>query len=306
VTGRPTKATVSGRAFLSLQREAKAADRTTAEYLRLYALEGFLLRLAHSPHKDMFVLKGGVLLAAYGLRRPTTDIDGSALQTSNDVADIRQFVVAAASTALPAELDDGLTFDLDNVTAEAIRDEDRYSGVRIRLAARLASAREPFHVDVSIGDPIWPAPTEIWMPRLLGQEPIQLRGYPMEMVLAEKIVTALQRGSASTRWRDFGDIFVITRRLTFRAGQVRQALQAVADYRQVELANLDDALDGYAEIGQPRWASWRRKLQLTETLPEHFDQTLESLKDFANPVITGSIADPATWDPVQRTWNPEG
>jgi len=50
-------------------------------------------------------------------------------------------------------MDDGLTFDLDNVTAAAIRDEDKYGGVRIRLAARLASAREPFHVDVNIGDP---------------------------------------------------------------------------------------------------------------------------------------------------------
>ncbi len=272
---------------MSLQREAKTAGRTTAEYLRLYALEGFLLRLAHSPHRNRFVLKGGVLLAAYGLRRPTADIDGAALQTSNEVEDIRQFVVAVASTALPAELGDGLTFDLDNVTAQAIRDEDKYGGVRIRLVARLASAREPFHVDVNIGDPIWPEPAEISLPRLLGQEPIHLRGYPMEMVLAEKIVTALQRGSASTRWRDFGDIFVITGRLSFKAGEVRQALQAVAD----------------AEIGQPRWASWRRKLQLTETLPERFDHALESLKDFANPVITGSIADPATWDPVRRAWN---
>jgi hypothetical protein len=288
---------------LALQREAKAAGRTTAEYLRLYALEGYLLRLAHSPYRNRFVLKGGVLLAAYGLRRPTADIDGAALQTSNEVEDIRQFVTAVASTALPAELDDGLTFDLDNVTAEAIRDEDKYGGVRIRLVARLASAREPFHVDVNIGDPIWPEPAEISLPRLLGQEPIQLRGYPMEMVLAEKIVTALQRGSASTRWRDFGDIFVITGRLTFRAGEVRQALQAVADYRHVELANLSDAIEGYAEIGQPRWASWRRKLQLTETLPGHFGRALESLNDFANPVITGSIADPATWDPVRRTWN---
>jgi hypothetical protein len=168
--------------------------------LRLYALEGFLLRLANSPHRNRFVLKGGVLLAAYGLRRPTTDIDGAALQTPKEAEDIRQFVAAVASTVLPAELDDGLMFDLDNVTAEAIRDEDKYSGVRVRLLTRLASAREPFHVDVSIGDPIWPEPAEISMPRLLGQESIQLRGYPMEMVLAEKIVTALQRGSASTRW----------------------------------------------------------------------------------------------------------
>ncbi len=252
------------------------------------------------------MLKGGVLLAAYGLRRPTADIDGAALQTANDVEGIRQFIADVASTALSAELDDGLTFDLGNVTAEAIREEDKYSGVRVRLVSRLASAREPFHVDVSIGDPIWPEPAEISLPRLLGQEPIQLRGYPMEMVLAEKIVTALERGSASTRWRDFGDVFVLTGGRSFRAREVRQALQAVADHRQVELASFDAALEGYAEIGQPRWESWRRKLQLTETLPEDFGHALESLEAFANPVITGSATGLATWDPDHRAWNHAG
>jgi hypothetical protein len=51
---------------------------------------------------------------------------------------------------------------------------------------RNTSAREPFHVDVNVGDPIWPEPAEIYLPRLLGQEPIQLRGYSMEIVLAEE------------------------------------------------------------------------------------------------------------------------
>jgi hypothetical protein len=118
---RSTKATAGGRAFLSLQRQAKTAGRTTAEYLRLYALEGFLLRLAHSPHRNRLVLKGGVLLAAYELHRPTAGIDFAALRTSNDVGTIRRLITDVASTALPAELDDGLIFDLDDVTAEAIR-----------------------------------------------------------------------------------------------------------------------------------------------------------------------------------------
>jgi hypothetical protein len=273
--------------------------------LRLYALEGFLLRLAQSPLRNRFVLKGGVLLAAYGLRRPTADIDGAALQTANDVEDIRRFVADVAGAALPAELDDGLTFDLDNVAAEAIREEDKYSGVRVRLVARLASAREPFHVDISIGDPIWPEPAEISLPRLLGQGPIRLRGYPLEMVLAEKIVTAVERGSASTRWRDFGDIFMLTGSRSFKATEVQRALQAVANHRQVELASLDEVLDGYAEVGQARWASWRRKLQLTETLPEDFSRALEFLKAFANPVIIGSVTGLATWDPDQLAWNSE-
>jgi hypothetical protein len=41
--------------FWALQKEAKTAGRTTAEYLRLHALEGFLLRLAHSPYRNRFV-----------------------------------------------------------------------------------------------------------------------------------------------------------------------------------------------------------------------------------------------------------
>jgi hypothetical protein len=75
-------------------------------------LEGFLLRLSYSLLRNRFVLKGGILLAAYGLRRPTADIDGAALHTSNEVEGIRQFIADVASTTLPAELDDGLTFDL--------------------------------------------------------------------------------------------------------------------------------------------------------------------------------------------------
>lgn len=74
----------------------------------------------------------------------------------------------------------------------------------------------------------------------------------MEMVLAEKIVTALERGPPSTRWRDFSDIYLLTGHHSVQAGEVRQALRTAANHRRVELVGLDDALDGYAEIGQPR------------------------------------------------------
>lgn len=94
---------VAGRAFLALRKQARAHGRTTAEYLRLYALEGFLLRLANSPHRSKFVLKGGVLLAAHELRRPTADVDFAAIQLSNEVESVRQVVAEIASTVLPAE-----------------------------------------------------------------------------------------------------------------------------------------------------------------------------------------------------------
>lgn len=36
-------------------------------------------------------------------------------------------------------------------------------------------------------------------------------GYPLPMVFGEKIVTALQRGTVNTRWRDFADIYTLAR-----------------------------------------------------------------------------------------------
>ncbi len=64
----------------------------TDELHQLYALEGFLDRLTRSAHVDQFVLKGGVLLAAYNTRRPTRDVDLSASAISNEVEAIRQLI----------------------------------------------------------------------------------------------------------------------------------------------------------------------------------------------------------------------
>jgi hypothetical protein len=157
-------------------------------------------------------------------------------------------------------------------------------------------------VDVNVGDPIWPRPVEISMPRLLVDKPIRLRGYPIEMVLAEKIVTALQRGVASTRWRDFADAYLLTGRYPYRAGDVRQATHAVADHRRVALGSLADALDGYAEFGQRNWVAWCGKFQLTDVLPAAFADTLDALCAFADPVLTDALVGAATWEPTSRMW----
>lgn len=85
----------------------------------MYALEGFLARLASSAHRDRMVLKGGALLAAFDARRPTRDVDLLALRLPNEAQVVRDLVVAIA--AEPA--DDWLDFDLAATRADTIRDE---------------------------------------------------------------------------------------------------------------------------------------------------------------------------------------
>jgi hypothetical protein len=298
----PTRSTVDGRAYLDLRRLARRDRRTTAEYLRLYALEGFLTRLTVSEHADAFVLKGGVLLAAYLLRRPTIDIDFAAIRLANDVPAVTERILAIAGTPLTGDDDDGLRFDRTAVRAETIREQDQYSGVRVTLRAHLASAVETFHVDVNIGDPIWPPPQIVQLPRLLGGA-IELRGYPLVMVLAEKVVTALQRATANTRWRDFADLYLLTGTHPVTARAAHTALVEVAGGRRARLVPLRTQLAGYGADGQDEWARWTARLQMGTQVPQRFEDVLNAVSEFTDPLITQVLPEDATWSPTSRTWS---
>ena len=259
---RASNDTLAGRRYLDLQREAKRTARPTDELIQLYALECFLDRLVHSKFADSFILKGGVLLAALDARRPTRDIDFAARAIENTPERVLSAVQAIAAISI----EDGMEFDSNGATAETIRDEDSYSGIRVTLGGTLSRAVIRFHVDVNVGDPIWPGPQRISIPRLIDGV-IIVHGYPLEMVLAEKIVTALERGTANTRWRDFVDIYVLTRRFAVKAEALESSMQRVAQFRNGELAPLRTALNGYAEIAQTRWRAWLRKQRLDNAIP---------------------------------------
>lgn len=293
----PSRATRAGQAYLDLRAKARRDRRPVDELLQLYVLESFLARLAGSRFADQLVLKGGVLLAAFGERRPTRDIDLQAQALDNDAETVRVVICEVAAR----RLDDGVSFDVDDATAAVIREEDVYSGVRVTLNAELATARPHLHVDVNVGDPITPAPQELRLPRLLGGE-VVVRGYPLVMVYAEKVVTAVARGTVNTRWRDFADIYLLSRRHGLAGTDLAGPLSQVALHRRVGLVPLARALEGYGEIGQARWAAWRRKQQLEDRLPDEFAEVVSAVVAFVDPVIAGS-AHGLTWDPASGAWS---
>lgn len=292
----PSRATPAGRAYLDLRAKARGDRRPVDELLQLYVLESFLARLAESRFSAQLVLKGGVLLAAFGERRPTRDVDLQAQALDNDAQNIRTIICEVAARSL----DDGVLFDVSEATAAVIRDEDAYSGIRVTMTAELATARLHFHVHVNVGDPINPAPQEVHLPRLLGGE-IVLWGYPLVMVHAEKVVTAVARGTVNTRWRDFADVYRLSRHHSLDGADLAGSVRHVARHRQVDLIPLARVLDGYGEIGQARWAAWRRKQQLEGRLPNQFAEVVSAVVAFADPVITGP-AGGLVWDPASGSW----
>jgi len=80
-------------------------------------LEGLITRVGASRYREDFVLKGGVLLAAFSLRRPTKDVDLQATGIANDPTTVLTRVIDIAAI----DIDDGLNFDEQPITAQPIR-----------------------------------------------------------------------------------------------------------------------------------------------------------------------------------------
>ncbi|HEX6122910.1 MAG TPA: nucleotidyl transferase AbiEii/AbiGii toxin family protein [Ktedonobacterales bacterium] len=107
---------------------------------------------------------------------------------------------------VPADEDDGLTFQPETVRAAPIREEQEYGSIRVHLLALLGKARLPLQVDVGFGDVVTPTPADIAFPTLLSDLPApHVRVYPRETVVAEKFEAIVRLGVPNTRMKDFYD-----------------------------------------------------------------------------------------------------
>ena len=257
----------------------------TSEYLTRHGLESFLDRLARTPHAKDFVLKGGILLAVYGVRRPTKDVDAEAINSSVTAAHIERVVREVAAVAV----DDGVVFDVAAMTVREIRETAEYPGLRVRVKASIGQHSVTVAWDISSGDPIVPLPTLVKVPRVLG-EPIVMLGYAPETIVAEKGVTILERGITSTRWRDYVDIVRLAEEHGLDQDLLLDAAQAVARYRQVALGPIAAVVVGYGALGQAKWAAWRRKEGLEDISEAKLDDQMAEVAAVLDPVFSRASA----------------
>lgn len=255
------------------------AGAPTQEYLIRHTIESFLDRLTRTSHAGDFVLKGGVLLAAYGVRRPTKDVDANAIG-----ADVTaEYLARVVRDIAAVDVDDGVMFDPDTVSVQEIREQADYPALRVRVDASIGPWKGTAVWDVSTGDPIVPPPRRVTIDRILG-DPITLLGYAPETTIAEKGVTILERGIASTRWRDYVDIVQLGRQ-GIDSGELLRSARAVARYRGVTLGPVAPYLAGYGAVAQAKWAAWRRKEHLESVCEEHLDDQVDLIASYLDHVF---------------------
>lgn len=105
------------------------------------------------------------------------------------------------------DIEDDVKFEVTNVAN--IRKTGDYPGIRVFMKANYPPISVPLTVDVTTGDIITPKEIEYSLDLLFDERSISILAYNLETILAEKIETVLSRNIASTRPRDYYDLYTL-------------------------------------------------------------------------------------------------
>ena len=217
-----------------LRNKAKELDLNYNLVLSKFFLDEFLKLISISVHRENFMLKGGMLLT-YSLgvqNRSTQDIDFLVKGFPIETVKLKKFLEEILGDTNKKDI----WFEI-NGTAEEIRAEDEYGGIRFHLIGHLVNIRIPFSIDIATGDPIYPLPRLERYSTILGDN-IELNMYPLETVLSEKLQTILTRAENNSRSKDFYDIYAILKNKfeVLNIMELKVAVSMTFSYRKTEIS----------------------------------------------------------------------
>ena len=254
--------------------------------MRFYMYDRFVERLSKSKYKDNFILKGGFYLSKlFGLdNRSTMDIDTAIRKTNLSLENVIKMI----TEIINIDVDDNVKFEIEKT--ESIRDEDEYGGLRITIKFTLENMKDSFHIDIATGDPIHPGLDDYKYESLIGNEIYKVWSYNLETILAEKIETILSKLEASSRMKDYYDIYLIHR---FKFNKInktkfRGAVEKTFEKREFNadlIVSLNVVKD--SKILRDKWVSYSRKNSYARNL--EFDETIKCLEDFIEILIPVAV-----------------
>ena len=246
----------------------------TQEVLQMFLFERVLERLAVSPYRNNFILKGGLLISSMiGIdERTTIDMD----TTVRGIRMEEPEIISIIREILSSDVDDGIDFVFRKI--EPIREDDTYRNFRVHIDARYGRINSPMKIDITTGDEITPAAIQYNYPFLFEDKTVPVMAYTLETILAEKYETIIRRNIGTTRARDFYDLHMLyrERETEIRADILRLAVAHTAKKRGSAraLADWEEIIQDIRE--EPALASlWHNyaadnpyigKLQFSETV----------------------------------------
>ncbi|MBT6211400.1 MAG: nucleotidyl transferase AbiEii/AbiGii toxin family protein [Woeseia sp.] len=211
---------------------AREQDRVFEVVLVTYGLERLIYRLSISAHRDSFVLKGGMLVTLWigDENRVTRDADFLGFGDASE-----DHLISVFSQIMRQPADDGLVYDIDRLTAEAIREAQQYGGIRLKTVANLGKTQIPVAIDIGFGDAMTTPDYTIEYPTLLDMPVASVRAYSPATVVAEKFHALVSLGLVNSRMKDYFDLWAILNILSIEASEIDAAMRATFERRETDV-----------------------------------------------------------------------
>lgn len=228
-----------------------------------YGLERLVYRLSISEHRDSFVLKGGMLVTLWigDEHRTTRDVDFLGFGEASG-----EHLISVFAEVMNQQVDDGLEYDIDKLSARAIREEQQYGGIRLRTIANLGKTRIPIVVDIGFGDATVAPDFTIEYPMLLDMPAVSVRAYPPASVVAEKFHAIVALGLVNSRMKDYYDLWAILNSQPIEVSELADALAVTFSRRETAIpttvpAGLSSQFSVDAQKTQ-QWATYTASIGL--------------------------------------------
>lgn len=212
-----------------LKKQSKDTGLNYQSCLQLFAQEEFLRKLGLSEYEERLILKGGMFL--YTLTkfagRPTIDIDFMMKRLSNNLTEMKRVMEEIC------RIDTGNNFiEMEVLGVEEITPDKKYPGVKTKLMGRIKNVRIPFSIDVGVDDVIVPGAVQREVStRLEGFKSPVVYTYSLESTIAEKFDAILKRMTATSRMKDFYDIYYLSRLFEFDGRKLQEAMLQTLQHR---------------------------------------------------------------------------
>lgn len=203
---------------------AKEENTFYQTILTRYFQERLLYRISQTRYRNNFYLKGGALMYAYErfAARPTLDIDFLGNNISNEGESIVKAFKEICS--VPYE-EDGVTFDVEQITDQNITEFKDYHGIRLSIPVRMDTISQVMTMDIGFGDVVTPKPVDLDYPILLEHLPsAKILAYSLETVIAEKLHAVVDLADQSSRMKDYYDLYTILHNEKFDVDVLQEAI----------------------------------------------------------------------------------
>ena len=288
-----------------LKTQAKETGLTYQMCLQLFCQEEFLRKIEASRYSENFILKGGMFLYTITefAGRPTRDFDFMIRWISNDTENMNQIMeeICTANTG-----NDFIRIEV--LASENITEEKEYHGVKTKFRAYIKNVKIPFSIDVGVDDVIVPGAVKRTVStRLDGFHPPTIYTYSLESTIAEKFDAIIKRMEATSRMKDFFDIYYLSGVFDFEGRKLQEAIFRTLEYRGTIYES--DSFERIRDFknNTSLLKLWDNYQSGTREDKPDFNVVIDRLEKFLEPIFHAVIMEEewfCIWDSSVQKWLP--